>query len=302
MKESSYKRDVTCRRQQPEDKKPSNRSAAINLHRNVFALKKSQGSPRGSAGRPEETNRPTDRLTERWQRLPTFSSDFVFEVSSLMASVSRPHEGASLARLTVARPLKSVDGEGEREPGRRSGRVIFFSSVELPGEADWASLAMLVRQSILSIKSSLPTEVGLLLSFPNNSNLSLSLSLSPSIRLILSFSMRRFILLSRSQPHAYTRIHDRSEPVEVHARANPRIPRLVGGSGWSASWRPHLVRQDLWRRCIDVEDDTGGWRYILYTYTSYVYTCCGNRVVFSQRRTTYVAGADQRWTRPAWSG
>lgn len=214
-----------------------------------------------------------------------------------MASVSRPHEGASLARLTVARPLKTVDGEGEREPGRRSGRVIFFSSVELPEEADWASLAMLVRQSILSIKSSLPTEVGLFPSFSNNSNLSLSPSRSRSVSFCRSPWGGG---LSFSQPCAYTRIHDRSEPVEVHARANPRIPRLVGGSGWSASWRPHLVRQDLWRRYIGVENDTGV--YFIYIYIIYMYTCCGNRVVFSQRRTTYVAGTDQRWTRPAWSG
>jgi len=47
---------------------------------------------------------------------------------------------------------------------------------------------------------------------------------------------------------------------EVYARANPRIPQsLVGGSGCSASRRPHLVRQDLWNRCIGVR------RYALRT-------------------------------------
>lgn len=50
-----------------------------------------------------------------------------------MASVSRPHESASPARLTTARAPKSVGGEDEEAAGR-SGRVIFFPA-ELPEEA-----------------------------------------------------------------------------------------------------------------------------------------------------------------------
>lgn len=49
----------------PEDKKPPNRSAAINLHRNVFALKKKSRISEGFRGAIlEETNRPTDQLTD----------------------------------------------------------------------------------------------------------------------------------------------------------------------------------------------------------------------------------------------
>lgn len=105
------------------------------------------------------------------------------------------------------------------------------------------------RQSASSIKHPRPS---LSLSF---STIPSSLSLSyfvflyeeiyPSLSAARGPHARRNIISSNQRTHVCTRIHNRGEPMEVYARANPRIPWLVGGSEWSTSRRLHLVRENL---------------------------------------------------------
>lgn len=260
MKESSYKRDVTCRRQQPEDEKPPNRPATINFHRNVFALKKkpriSEGF-RGATRGDQPTHRPTDRTV-------TTSADVLQRFRFRGLQPDGVCQSTSRGRISGTTDGRTATKVGrwrgrEREPGRRSGRAIFFSSIELPGDADRASLTSDARSSIYLVY-----KVILARFTPPTIPISLSLSLSFSVCLILSFSMR-FILLSKSQPthriHAYT--IGANLPRFTHA--------LIRGfrSWWEeADGRRRGARTwpaKIYGAGVSVWKTTQGWKYILYT-------------------------------------
>lgn len=205
MKESSYKRDVTCQRQQPEDKKPPNRPAAINLHRNVIALKKkpriSEGF-RGATRGDQPTHRPTDRTV-------TTSTDVLqrfrfrgLQPDGVCQSTSRGRISSTTDGRTATKDGRWRGGERAR-PSIWPGDLFFQRRAtrrsRLSVARDARSPIYLVYQVILAYRS---RSLSLFL----QQFQSLSLSLSFSVCLILSFSMgRRFILLSTMCLHTHTR-------------------------------------------------------------------------------------------------
>lgn len=158
-----------------------------------------------------------------------------------MAPISRPHEGASPARLTVAPAPKSVGSEDDERvcwPSMWLGDL-FFSSVSYQRPA-----------RVSCCLPRLPVYLNKIFSSPP-----LFLYLSPAT-FVSSFStilISHFIFMKRSIPlcrprhtrttrtqeyhhsdqrrHICARMHRQGESIEVYARANPRIPCLVGGNG-----------------------------------------------------------------------